>query len=144
MAVNDKVVLRFNSGELIKGYLREFSLDSQAVLFEELGRNSVRNIPVHELKAIFFVKTFEGDSKHREKKRYGLRQKVGKKIFIRFKDGESMIGYLQGDVHWDKGFFISKPDEKKTGFSLVPVDEDSNNLRVFVVGASIKDITVIP
>ena len=55
-----------------------------------------------------------------------------------------MIGYLEGDMPWEKGFFISKPDEKKTGFFLMPADEGSNNIKVFVIGASVKDITAIP
>ncbi len=65
-------------------------------------------------------------------------------MFVRFKDGESMIGYLEGDMPWEKGFFISKPDEKKAVFFLMPADEGSNNIKVFVIGASVKDITAIP
>lgn len=144
MTDGDKVVLRFNNGELLKGCLKEFSQTSQEVLFEELGRKGVRTIPLQELKAIFFVRTFEGDSEYREKKRYGIRKREGRKIFIRFKDGESMAGYLQGDMPWDKGFFLSRPDEKKIGFFLVPVDEDSNNIRVFVIKSSVRDITLLP
>jgi hypothetical protein len=55
-----------------------------------------------------------------------------------------MVGYLQGKVPWDKGFFLSKPDKVKKGFFLVPVDEDSNNIKVFVVYSAVKDITAIP
>lgn len=105
---------------------------------------SVHTIPIEKLKAIFFVKTFKGDSKYREKKRYGLRQSEGRKIFVRFKDGESLVGYLQGDMPWDKGFFLSKPDKKKVGFFLVPVDVESNNIRVFIMSSSVRDITVLP
>lgn len=144
MSDDDKVVLRFDNGTLLKGYLKEFSQESHHVLFEEIGGDSYRNIPVQELKAIFFVRTFEGDSEYREKKRYGIRKREGRKIFIRFKDGESMAGYLQGDMPWDKGFFLSKPDEKKIGFFLVPADEDSNNSKVFVIKSSVRDITLLP
>jgi len=144
MSPDDKVVIRFNNGTLLKGYIKEFSPESQHILFEEIGENSYKNIPWQELKAIFFVRTFEGDSEYREKKRYGIRKREGRKMFIKFNDGESMIGYLQGDVPWDKGFFLSRPDEKKKGFFLVPVDEESNNIRVFVVRSSVRDITALP
>lgn len=144
MSDDDKVVLRFDNGTLLKGYIKEFSQGSHHVLFEEIGGDSYRNIPVQELKAIFFVRTFEGDSEYREKKRYGIRKREGRKIFIRFKDGESMAGYLQGDMPWDKGFFLSRPDEKKIGFFLVPADEDSNNSKVFVIKSSVRDITLLP
>ena len=144
MPVDDKVVLRFTGGKLLKGYLQEFSPESPEILFKKMYGKKTQNIPALRLKAIFFVKTFEGNSKHKEKKIYGLRQSKGKKIFVKFIDDESMVGYLQGNVPWNKGFFLSKPDKGKEGFFLVQVDEDSNNIKVFVVYSSVKDITAIP
>ncbi len=144
MQTDDKVVLRFLNGGLMKGHLKEFSQDAQEIVFEALVKDGVKKIPANDLKAIFFVKTFEGDREYREKKKYGIRKKEGRKIFVKFKDGESMVGYLQGEMPWDKGFFLSKPDNKRTGFFLVPVDEDSNNLKIFVVRSSVKDITALP
>jgi len=144
MSDEDKVVLRFTDGKLLKGYLKEFSQDSHKVLFKKLDGKKDQSIPIPKLKAIFFVKTFDGDSKYVEKKIYGIRRSEGKKIFVKFNDNESMIGYLQGGVPWNKGFFLSNPDKEKKGFFLVPVDEDSNNIKVFVVGSSVKDITAIP
>lgn len=143
MSTDEKVVIRFTNGSLLKGYLREFSVESHNIVFEELSGEGTQTIPVDNLKAIFFVRTFEGDKKYREIKRYGTNKIEGRKIFIRFKDGESMVGHLQGDMPWDKGFFLSKPDEKKTGFFLVPVDEESNNSKVFVIKSSVADITAL-
>jgi len=144
MPSEDKVVLRFTDGKLLKGYLKEFSQNAPEVLFKKLGRKRNQTIPVLKLKAIFFVKTFEGDSKYREKKIYGFRKSEGKKIFVKFKDDESMVGYLHGEAPWNKGFFLSKPVKGKEGFFLIPVDEDSNNIKVFVIYSSVKDITAIP
>ena len=45
---------------------------------------------------------------------------------------------------WKKGFFLSKPDKRIKGFFLIPVDSDSNNIKVFVVGSAIRDITLMP
>jgi len=67
MPVDDKVVLRFTDGKLLKGYLKEFSHDSPEISFKKLGGKKTQPIPVLKLKAIFFVKTFEGNSKHKEK-----------------------------------------------------------------------------
>ncbi|MBI4688866.1 MAG: hypothetical protein HY754_01120 [Nitrospirae bacterium] len=143
MSDREKVVIRFNNGSLLKGYLKDFSQDSHTLSFDELGGDS-SCISVHELKAIFFVRTFEGDSIYREKKKYGPERREGRKIFIKFKDGESIIGYLQGDMPWDRGFFLSRPDEKKTGFFIFPTDNKSNNIKIYVVGLSVKDITALP
>ncbi len=79
MSTGDKVVIRFNHGKLLKGYLKKFSQDSRTIMFEESGVNSVQEISVQELKAILFVRTFEGDKKYREKKSMSIgRGKAGR------------------------------------------------------------------
>ena len=75
---------------------------------------------------------------------FGIRENIGRKVYIRFNDGESMMGYLEGDIPWEKGFYLSKPASALKGFFLVPVDVDSNNKKVFVISSSIKDITLMP
>lgn len=144
MPEKEKVVIRFNNGRVLKGYLKEFFQDSPAILFEEAGKKEFYAISVRELKAIFFVKTFEGKNGYKEKKKYGERKQAGKKIFVKFKDGESFVGYLSGDMPWDKGFFLSKPDDKRTGFFIVPADEESNNEKAYIIKSSVKDVLALP
>ncbi len=144
MSTEDKVVLRFDDGKVLKGYLKEFSQESQKISFEELGDKKFRSVAVEDLKAIFFVRGFEGDKKYKEQKKYGISKKKGRKIFIRFRDNESLMGYLEGDMPWDKGFFLSKPDQKKTGFFILPGDEKSNNIKVYVIKSAVKDIAAMP
>lgn len=144
MSTEDKVVLRFDNGKVLKGYLKEFSQESQKISFEELGDKKCKSVSVEDLKAIFFVRGFEGDKKYKEQKKYGISKKKGRKIFIRFRDNESLVGYLEGDMPWDKGFFLSKPDQKKTGFFILPGDEKSNNVKVYVIKFAVKDIAAMP
>jgi hypothetical protein len=139
-----RVVVRFSNGKILKGYVRNFVANEIFVLVEEVGTQTEESIPINELKAIFFVKTFEGVSGYRDKKAYGIRQGTGRKVYVRFNDGESMIGFLEGEIPWKKGFFLSKPNSKVKGFFLIPVDSGSNNIKVFIVGSSIKDITLMP
>jgi small nuclear ribonucleoprotein (snRNP)-like protein len=143
MENSQKVVIRFNSGKILKGYVKDFSTDTKVVNLEEAETHIEHRIPISDLKAIFFVKTFEGDSEYRDKKSYGIRKNIGHKIYIKFNDGESLIGFLEGELPWKKGFFLSKPDIKVTGFFLIPVDSESNNIKVFVLVSSIRDITLI-
>ncbi|MDP2754864.1 MAG: hypothetical protein Q8P40_10820 [Nitrospirota bacterium] len=138
-----RVVVRFNSGDILKGYVRNFIADEGFVTLEEAGTCKEQSVPIGELKAIFFVKTFEGVSGYRDKKAYGIRKSIGRKVYIRFNDGESVIGFMEGDVPWKKGFFLSKPDKRIKGFFMIPVDSDSNNIKVFVVGSAIRDITLM-
>jgi hypothetical protein len=139
-----KVVLRFNTGKILKGYIEDFSAYTDIVLIQDAQTDEEHKIPIIELKAIFFVKTFEGDRSRRDKKLYGISQNVGRKVYIRFNDSESMMGFLEGDIPWEKGFHLSKPASALKGFFLIPVDVESNNKKVFVVNSSIKDITLLP
>jgi hypothetical protein len=63
---------------------------------------------------------------------------------VKFRDGESMVGFLDGELPWDKGFFLSKQENGRKGFFLLPADTEGNNVRVFVVSSSVDDVTVVP
>ena len=139
-----KVVFRFNNGDLKKGYLKEFSPSSEEASLSEHDTKRIASIRVDELKAIFFVKSFDGDSSHREKRAYSLDSPKGHRVFIRFKDGEYMVGFLEGNVPWDRGFFLSKKSDGVKGFFLLPVDIYSNNIKAFIVASSVNDVTVVP
>jgi len=49
--------------------------------------------------------------------------------------------YIEGGVPWEKGFFLEP--QKGPGFFLIPVDHNSNNIKVFVVASSVWDVTVM-
>ena len=140
----EKAVMRFNNGTVLKGYLKEFSPELADLVLEEADTEAVHTIKVEDMKAVFFVKSFAGDSGYVEKKSYGITRTKGHRVFIKFKDGESLVGFLEGDVPWERGFFLSKRNSEKKGFFILPVDEDSNNTRVFVVASSVNDVTVVP
>ena len=124
----------------MRGHLDDFSADQEVVdLTEESGLK--QRLRVEELKAIFFVRTFEGNRRHVEKKTFRDPASLGKRVFVRFKDGESMTGYIEGGVPWERGFFLEPG--KKPGFFLIPVDSESNNIKVFVVASSVWDVTVM-
>lgn len=144
MSEREKVIFRFNNGQIINGHLKDFSSDLTDLHLEEASNGHHRTVKIEELKALFFVRSFEGDKEYKEKKAYGIKRSRGKRVFIRFKDGESLVGFLEGDVPWEKGFFLSKLGTGMKGFYLLPVDEDTNNLKVFVIASSVNDVTVVP
>lgn len=135
-----RVVARFIDGRLMKGFVHSFSPCDNFVSFESES-SELQKIGVDELKAIFFVKTYEGDRSRSEKKSFVLPTPPGKRVFVKFKDGESMMGYIEGEVPWEKGFFL-EPGKSK-GFFLIPVDSESNNMKVFVVAGSVWDVSVM-
>jgi len=140
----EKTVLRFNDGRLLKGHLKGFAPDLDEVRLEEAVTDRIRPVRMEDMKAIFFVRSFEGDRAYKEKKAYGASKSKGQKVFVKFRDGESLLGFLEGDLPWEKGFFLSRQDKRLKGFFLLPVDEDANNIKVFVVSSSVVDVTVVP
>jgi hypothetical protein len=134
---NQKVVLNFMDGRIIKGYIDNFSPEDEFVLIENTLSDK-QKFKTNELKAIFFVKTFEGNKNYSEKKSFTVTGQVGQKILVRFKDSETLIGYVEGNVPWQKGFHL---ESKRGGFYLIPADDRSNNIKVFVVSTSVLDVT---
>ena len=132
-----KVVLNFLDGRIIKGYINDFSPKDEFVLIEN-RLSDKQKFKINELKAIFFVKTFKGNKDYSEKKSFTLASPVGKRILVRFKDSETLIGYVEGSVPWQRGFHL---ESKKGGFFLVPTDDKGNNTKVFVVSTSVSDVT---
>lgn len=132
----NKVVAHFVDGRLLKGYTHDFTpirdtfhLTSQ--LEEDFG--TTYEVNVTELKAIFFVRTFKGNVGYKEKKRYedvDSSRLRGMRIRVEFVDGEVIRGISLGYSKTKKGFFV------------VPVDPMSNNERVYVVAASVRDVKI--
>ena len=126
MAMN-KVVARFKDGTVMKGHTGDFFPNKKDFHLELLSGERV-NIDTEQLKAIFFVKDFTGD-KNRKDVYNGVVPGGGRKIQVKFKDGELVIGYSQG----------YSPD--RLGFFIIPADTQNNNERIFVVNSATEEIT---
>jgi hypothetical protein len=136
-----KVILRFLDGKRLKGYIKNVTIADDYVFMEEEGSSNAEKVRVKDLKAIFFVKNFEGNKEYRERKSFTGTTSSCKRVFVRFKDGESMTGCLDGDTPWEKGFFLES--QKGNGFFLIPADDESNNIRIFVIASAVKDVAMI-
>lgn len=130
-----KIVARFVNGKIIKGYAYDF-YPNKAVFrivpnIDETSNEGIK-IQMKDLKAIFFVKDFSGNSSYNENKEFSAAdQSHGRKIEITFKDGEVLVGTTVGYT----------PD--RMGFFIFPADLGSNNLRVFVVTSALKRVRFI-
>ena len=145
MEQGEKAVLRFLDGTILKGYLEGFTEEGEVITLRAVGAKTRTTVDTNGLKAIFFVKTFEGDRQYSEKKSYGIRKAKGRRTFVKFKDGEDMVGFIEGKVPWEKGFFLSvQRTIKLKGFYLLPADDGSNNNRVFVFAGAVRDVTIVP
>lgn len=99
-----------------------------------LDSDLVEEIPTSEIKAVFYVNTFDGDSNHTHLN-FHSRAPVTPGIWMRlqFRDGEVMEGIVYNSLHYlvDPGFFI------------LPTDPDSNNKMVYVVKSWLVDVRVL-
>jgi hypothetical protein len=131
--VRNLVVARYRDGRIIKGTTYDFGPQKKTFHVVPLGEEGkkVSEVLFSDLKAVFFVKSLEGKQDHpltkdvsEEKGEPGTRMKVK----ITFLDGETLMGTTQGYTLEREGFFI------------VPLEEDSNNLRIFVISKAVKTV----
>ncbi len=131
----NKVVVRFADGRTVKGTTADFvptkDLFHVYLMTDSAGAKPV-DISIRDLKALFFVKDFKGDSQHAESNAFDpSHPPAGRKIRVEFKDGEIIIGTTTGYQPGRPGFF------------LMPADAGSNIERCYIVAAATKEISFI-
>ena len=108
-----RVVARFSDGKVMKGTTQDFFPNRPSFhLLPADGGNGVE-IRCKQLKAVFFVKTFQGDSKRKDVRGFvtaPAETAQGKKIAVRFKDGELLCGYSLSYTPDREGFFVFPAD----------------------------------
>lgn len=131
----NKVVARYLDGRILKGETADFTpAKDQFHLY--VAAPAVETNPilvrVGDLKALFFVKDLAGDPYYSERKEFDpSRPPVGRRIRVRFMDGEVLLGTTQGYQPGRPGFF------------LVPADPASNTERCYVVAKSAQEIVYL-
>lgn len=121
-----RVVARYADHRLIKGTTNDFYPDKGEFHIRPTG-GVPEKVAVKDLKALFFVKTFEGDRFHVPLE-FEQGAGSGRSIEVTFSDGEVLAGSTMGY------------NKTKPGFFLVPSDPESNNVRVFVVHAAVRSV----
>ena len=122
-----QVVLHYADGRLLKGHATDFFPNKETFHMTVRGSDESHEIRVADLKGVFFVRTFDGNPTRNERKDME-RSGMGKRIQVKFKDGEELIGYTSG----------YSPD--RPGFFVFPADPESNNEKIFVVTAATANV----
>lgn len=128
-----KIVAHFIDDIIAKGYIFDFDPDClSCMLYQDNDGHSLNNpvvLEMKEIKALFFVKSFDGNREYRERKEFMEGDRIlGRRIELTFIDGEKMRGSTLDY------------DPKRRGFFLIPVDPDSNNIQIFVVSNAVMNI----
>lgn len=125
-----RIVARHTDGKILKGYTQDFHpARPQFSLWPSINATPKERvvIPVARLKALFFVKDFNGNPQYQEQKTFGAKGQ-GRRVEVTFSDGEIVLGTTLSYRPEAQGFFVS------------PVDPAANNTRVFVVSAALRRV----
>ncbi len=143
---SEKLVIQFGN-RTVKGYLDSPAFNTIEELLRNAPRSSpetfrirhletdvVEEIPTADIKAVFYVHSFDGDPKHNHLN-FSSRAPIIHGIWMRlqFRDGEVLEGIVYNSIHYlvDPGFF------------LLPTDPDSNNKLVYVVKSWLVDHRIL-
>jgi hypothetical protein len=125
-----KIVVRYRDGQLLRGYTLDFH-PSRGHFSLWPSINATANervlVPHSRLKAVFFVRDFEGNP-HHVAAAANNEAPAGRRIEVTFQDRE----VIQGTT------LSYRPDG--SGFFLIPNDPNGNNLRIFVVGGAVRHV----
>ena len=128
LEIKKKVIVRFRDRRIVTGGTHNFK--SNREIFHVTGihdEKKIIEIPMSQLKAVFFVETLEKNKDRLSPEDFSLESVndvIGPKVKITFSDGEVMYGTIRGYTPHMKGFFI------------FPADKESNNKRAFVIRES--------
>jgi hypothetical protein len=143
---SEKVVIQFGSST-VKGYLDSPVWNTVEELLSNaphcapetfrvrrLDTDAVEDISTKDVKAVFYVSSFEGDP-HHQILNFHSRAPIVHGIWMRvqFLDGEVMEGIVCNSIRYlvDPGFF------------LVPTDPDSNNKLIYVLKSWLADHRIL-
>jgi len=135
MSETNKVVVRYLDGRLEKGTTEDFFPNRPSFHLRPSGSAATVDVQCKDLKAVFFVKDFAGDPKRQEARgfeRATTDVSRGKRVAVRFKDGEVVCGFT----------LTYLPD--RSGFFITPADPTSNNLRVYVLTHATREVKLGP
>lgn len=135
MTESNKVVAHLIGGTLLKGTTQDFFPNRSLFHVLPAGGGPAVEVRCRQIKALFFVKNFGGDGARKDVRGFleaPGETAQGKKLAVRFKDGELLCGYS----------LSYSPD--RDGFFMFPADPGSNNLRIYVVTSSTAEVKAGP
>ena len=136
MEISNLVVARFVDGRVLKGVTNDFTPNRGVFHIHPPGQDAAAmEIKFKQLKALFFVSSLDGDPSRQDVLGFvqgPAETQQGKKIAVRFRDGEFICGYT---LSWTP---------EREGFFLFPADPNANNQRIFVITSATVEVKAGP
>lgn len=128
------IIARTKDGALVRGYLYAGRSLTRGRLNVKTLEGAVLPVELEHLKAVFFVRDFEGDKGYMENKALRTEpDRAGLRVRIRFDDNETIEGVVENSVE-----LLQAP-----GFFLWPADPESNNSLIYVVKSALLGFKVM-
>ena len=132
-----KAVVKYQNGEIIKGWVEDFRPDRDSfILFPliEYSEEERMEINFNSLKAVYFVKDFIGNKDYKKVRTFDVDRKITpsqRKLIVNFKNGEHLYGTSHSYGRYKVGFFV------------YPIDPKDNSDRIFVINKAIESVRLM-
>ncbi len=133
-STNKKVIVKRFDRETVTGYVNPGTyLRPEGVELISAG-GAVSVLPYADVKAVCFVRDFDGAAHDPEQRLFHARPKMdGLWVRMLFRDGDLMDGLLPNSLL----------EMDSSGFTVVPPNPSSNNQRVFVPKGALREFHVL-
>ena len=131
-STHKKVVVTFSDGTTLQGYVNPMHLpDDPLDVLTTNGEH--RQIPLKEIRAVYFVRDFTEDYEP-ERKAFFSRPKLdGLWVRLKFRDNETLEGVVSNDL-------LALLD---SGIQITPPDLNGAAVRIFVPRSALSEVTVL-
>ncbi len=127
--MENKIVVHMKDGSVHKGVTHDF--DPAAGAFHLLpaeGGGVPLRITIESMKALFYVKDYLGNRDYVARQQFAEAHRHARRAILTFRDGEVIWGVL------------AEGGDDGPGFYFFPADERDNNIRIYVVRSSLKEM----
>lgn len=128
---SNKLVVALMDGRRLRGFALGFDPTRPLMLYPHEGekRGFAQQIELMDCKAVYFVRSLQGNKNYRENKtEFRGQRKRGLPMEVVFNDGERMVGTSEAYNPTRQGFF------------MYPPDPHSNNIRIYVVNTNVLEV----
>lgn len=130
--MENKIVVHMKDGTVHKGITHDFSPTADVFhLLPAEGGGVPRRVAVDGMKALFYVRDYVGNRDFVARRQFDEAHRSGRRAILTFTDGETLWGMLGEGADSDPGFYF------------FPLDDEDNNIRIFVVRSSLKEMRLV-
>jgi hypothetical protein len=128
--MENKLVVHMKDGKIHKGVTQDFDPSEESFhMLPAEGGGVPMTVRLEDMKALFYVKDYMGNRDFVTRRQFDEALRSGRKVILTFSDGEEMWGTIGEEV-----------GKKGAGFFFFPADRDDNNIKIFVIRSSLKEM----